>query len=229
MEPMSHFCLVPGAGGAGWYFHRVVPLLEGAGHTVVAVDLPADDPDAGLPEYVEIALSACAYEDDVVVVGQSLGAFTALMTADRLMQANRPPRALVLLNAMVPLPGETPGAWWGAVGQGAAMRAAAEAGGWSPEYDDHTYFLHDISPELVAAGEEHQRPEADVVFGSVCDVAAYPTVPTRVLAGADDRFFPLALEQRLARERVGVEVEVLPGGHLLSLSQPDALAAALLG
>ena len=45
------FVLIPGAGGAAWYWHRVVPLLQAAGHDAVAVDLPADDPAAGLPEY----------------------------------------------------------------------------------------------------------------------------------------------------------------------------------
>src|SRR4051812_32603784 len=119
---MSHFVLLPGAGGAGWFWHRGVPLLEGAGHTAVALDLPADDPDAGLGEDTELALAACAYEEDVVLVGQSLGGFTAVMTADRLVAAHRPPRALVLFNAMVPLAGETPGAWWEAVGQGEAMK-----------------------------------------------------------------------------------------------------------
>jgi pimeloyl-ACP methyl ester carboxylesterase len=43
------FVLIPGAGGAAWYWHRVVPLLQAAGHDAIAVDLPADDPAAGLP------------------------------------------------------------------------------------------------------------------------------------------------------------------------------------
>jgi hypothetical protein len=32
----------------------------------------------------------------------------------------------------------------------------------------------------------------------------------------------------LARERLDLEVEPLPGGHLLALSQPDVLVARLL-
>lgn len=225
---MSHYVLIPGAGGAAWYWHRVIPLLEAAGHTAVAVDLPGDDQSAGLPEYVELGLAACAYEEDIVIVGQSLGGFTAAMLADRLIAAHRPPRALVLLNAMVPAPGETPGAWWGTVGQSEARIAAAEAGGWPVEFDEVAYFLHDVDPAVAAAGADEQRPEADIVFGSVCDIAVWPAVPTRVLAGADDRFFPLALQQQVASDRLGIEVEVLPGGHLAALSQPDALAAALL-
>ena len=45
---MANFVLIPGAGGAAWYWHRIVPLLEAAGHGVIAVDLPGDDEKAGL-------------------------------------------------------------------------------------------------------------------------------------------------------------------------------------
>lgn len=226
---MTHLVLIPGAGGAGWYWSRVVPLLEQAGHTAVALDLPSDDESAGLPEYVELALAACAYADDVVLVAQSLGGFTGAMTADHLVRAGRQPRALVLLNAMVPLPGETPGQWWGAVDSESFRSAAAKEGGWSDDpYDLDAYFLHDVDPAVAAEGEGHQHNEAEIVFGQPCDIDEWPAVPTRVLAGADDRFFPLALQQRVAQDRLGVAVEVVPGGHLAALAQPEAVAAAIL-
>ena len=55
---MTSFVLIPGAGGAAWYWHRVIPLLRDAGHDAVAVDLPADDETAGLPEYARLAVDA---------------------------------------------------------------------------------------------------------------------------------------------------------------------------
>jgi len=45
---MASFILIPGAGGSAFYWHRVVPLLEAAGHEAIAVDLPGDDERAGL-------------------------------------------------------------------------------------------------------------------------------------------------------------------------------------
>lgn len=36
---MSTFVLVPGAGGVGWYWHRLVPELERLGHQAIAVDI----------------------------------------------------------------------------------------------------------------------------------------------------------------------------------------------
>ncbi|MEC3997923.1 hypothetical protein VSR01_32320 [Actinacidiphila sp. DG2A-62] len=53
-------------------------------------------------------------------------------------------------------------------------------------------------------------------------------MPTRFLQGVDDRFFPLEFERRVVRERLGLAVEELPGGHLRALSRPEALTAALL-
>ena len=220
---MSTYALIPGAGGAAWYWHRVVPLLQEAGHEAIAVDLPGDDDTAGLPEYTRLAVSAIGDRNDVVLVAQSLGGFTAPLVA-----AAVPIRALVLVNAMIPSPGETPGAWWDNTGAIQARTAAAEQGGYGTEFDESVYFLHDVPPEVVATGAPHQRHEAGAVFGSVCDFGAWPSVPIRVVAGADDRFFPVEFQRALARDRLGVEADVLPGGHLIALAQPARLADYLL-
>jgi pimeloyl-ACP methyl ester carboxylesterase len=227
---VTTFVLVPGAGGSLWYWHRIAPLLEAAGHTAVPVDLPGDDEGAGLPEYARLVGAAveraAADPDGVVLVGQSLGGFSVSLVAAS--GVHRGVRALVLVNAMIPVPGETAGAWWEHVGQDAARVAAAERGGWSTEFDVATYFLHDVPPEVAAAGESHERPEAEAVFTSPCDFTDWPDLPIHVVTGADDRFFPVGLQTRLARERLGVEPHVLPGGHLIALSHPDELASHLL-
>jgi Alpha/beta hydrolase family len=220
---MSTYVLIPGAGGAAWYWHRVVPLLRDAGHEAIAVDLPATDPVAGLPEYTRVVVDAIGDRDDVVLVAQSLGGFTAPLAAAKVAV-----RSLVFVNAMIPVPGETAGAWWDNTGWLAARTAAAERGGYGTEFDLAVYFLHDVPPEVVAAGEGHQFPEADAVFGSVCDFAAWPPVPVRAVAGADDRFFPAGFQRALARDRLGIEADVLPGGHLIALSRPAELAGYLM-
>jgi pimeloyl-ACP methyl ester carboxylesterase len=219
---MSTFVLIPGAGGAAWYWHRTVPLLRQAGHEAIAVDLPGDDPAAGLPEYTQLVIEAIGDHDDVVLVAQSLGGFTAPLAAGKV-----PVRSLVLVNAMIPVPGETPGAWWGNTGWAEARTAAAEQGGYTTELDLAVYFLHDVPPEVAATGADQQRPEADVVFGSVCDFTTWPQVPVRVLAGADDRFFPAGFQRDLAAARLGLDADVRPGGHLIALSQPEALVRYL--
>jgi len=220
---MTTFVLIPGAGGAAWYWHRIVPRLREAGHQAIAVNLPAADARAGLPEYAGIVAGAIGDRTDVVLVAQSLGGFTAPLVATAV-----PVRALVLVNAMIPVPGETAGQWWDDTGWAQARDAAAAEGGYPREFDLAVYFLHDVPPDVAADGAEHQWPEADAVFRSRCDFGAWPRVPIRVVAGADDRFFPVGFQRALARERIGVEADVLPGGHLIALSQPAALAGYLL-
>ena len=220
------FILLPGAGGAAWYWSLVVPLLESAGHEAIAVDLPGPDPDVGLPHYAAVAAAAIGTGDregaDTVLVAQSLGGFTAAMTC-----AQVPVRSLILVNAMIPVPGETPGEWWDATGAVDAREEAAAAGGYG-EFDLEVYFLHDVPPDVAADGESQQRPEADAVFASPCEFDAWPDIPIRVVAGADDRFFPAEFQRRVAKERLGLEAEVIPGGHLVALSQPEALAELIL-
>jgi pimeloyl-ACP methyl ester carboxylesterase len=161
---------------------------------------------------------------EVIVVAQSLGGFSAVMAC-----ARTPVRRLVLVNAMIPSPRETPGEWFVATGADAARRRAAEAGGYAPEFDADTYFLHDVPTSVTTNGESHAREEAEIVFGQACDIERWPEVPTVVLATKDDRFFPLEFQRRVARDRLRGEVEVMQGGHLVALARPVELADRLVG
>jgi pimeloyl-ACP methyl ester carboxylesterase len=221
---VSSFVLIPGAGGTGSYWYRVVPLLEARGHEAIAVGLPGDDPSAGLPEYASLVTAAIGGRRDVVLVAQSMGGFTAPMVCARV-----PVSLLVLVNAMIPGPGETPGAWWGNTGSEEARVAAARDGGYPAEFDLDTYFLHDLPAEVLSAGQASGGPEADIAFGQPCAIDRWPDVPTRVIAGRDDRFFPLEFQRRVAKDRLGLDVDVVPGGHLAALSHPAELAGQLTG
>jgi len=198
----------------------VTRLLTEAGHEAIAVDLPGDDETAGLARYTELVVDAIGSRADVVLVAGSLGGFTAPLVCERI-----PVGGLVLVNAMIPSPGETAREWWTHTGALQAREEAALAGGYGP-FDLATYFLHDVDPEIAAEGERYQRSEAEVAFESVCDFTAWPA-GTRVLVGVDDRFFPAGLQVRVARDRLGIEPDVIPGGHLLPLVQPRLVAGYL--
>ena len=62
----------------------------------------------------------------------------------------------------------------------------------------------------------------------MCDFDSWPAVPIRVVAGSGDRFFPLEFQRDVARDRLGLEPDVLPGGHLIALAHPSELASYLL-
>jgi pimeloyl-ACP methyl ester carboxylesterase len=220
---VKSFVLIPGAGGTAWYWSHVVPQLQKAGHEAIAVDLPGDDESAALPEYTGLVVEAIGGRQDVVLVAQSLGAFTAPLVCER-----APVQELVLVNAMIPAPGETPGTWWDNTGWAAAREAAANTHRYSAEFDTDTYFLHDVPPEIAAEGEPHQRFEATAVFASLCNFTEWPSIPTRVLTGEADRFFPLEFQRQIALERLGIEPDVVHGGHLLALAHPGGVANYLL-
>ncbi len=220
---MGTFVFVPGAGGMAWYWHRVVPLICAAGHQAIAVDLPGDDKHAGLAAYADIVIRAIAKRRDVILVAQSLAGFTAPIVC-----ARAPLRMVVFVNAMIPKPGETAGAWWGATGAAEAREQAATRRGYSTKFDVGTYFLHDVPQDVLRASPEQPREEAEVVFGEPCRFERWPDIPIHVLAGRDDRFFPIEFQRRVARERLGKEVEEIPGGHLVALSNAEGLTERLL-
>lgn len=221
---MTTWLLLAGAGGAGWYWHLVAQRLRARGDDVVAPDLPADDPSAGIPRYVEVALAALGDRSDVVVVGSSLGGPSAAEIA-----RTTPVRRLVLVNAMIPAVGESPGDWWTASGHEEVKEAAVRAAGREDAgFDEEWEFLHDVPADVVAAGAEHQREQTDGPFRDGWSLPTWPDVPVTVVVGRDDRFFPADFQVRLARERAGVEAVVIPGGHLLALANPDGLTRALV-
>ena len=215
------YVLIPGASGRAWYWHLVAPRLTGRGHRAIAVELPADDDTKGLSGYAEAVLDAVSPAHEVVVVAASLGAFTAALVVEPLEAT-----AVVLVNPMIPRPGETPADWWGSTGAVEARIARAATLGYPAEFDPQTYLLHDIPAHVLATatlkGEQSQRP-----FRDPCPFATW-AAPVTVIAGRDDRFFPVEFQQQLARARLGVEAVVIPGGHLAALSQPDEVTAAIL-
>jgi pimeloyl-ACP methyl ester carboxylesterase len=208
------FVLVPGAGGAAWYWHRVVPELERRGRNAIAVDLPADDDSAGLDAYTEVVVEAIGDRQPIVLVAQSFGGFTAPLVCERV-----PVELLILVNAMVPRPGETFNEWWTATGWG------DEVG----EIDMDDAFFHDVPDDVKAvAMKEEEPPQSGTPLTEPWPLESWPDVPTRFVQGRDDRLFPLEFQRRVARERLGIELDEVPGGHLVALSRPVELVEALI-
>lgn len=219
------YALIPGAGGSAWYWHRVAPLLEAGGADVVAIDLPADDDSAGLTEYTDTVCQAVAnVEGPLIAVAQSMAAFTAPLVAVR-----RPISLIALVNPMVPAPGESPGQWWSATGQDDAMIEHLHRIGLTRDtFDPIDDFFHDVPEPIRRTALSRPEPaQSDTPFEAPWPLPGWPQVPTRVVQGSDDRLFPLEFQRTLVRERLGLDVDVLAGGHLLALSRPDELAAQL--
>jgi pimeloyl-ACP methyl ester carboxylesterase len=219
------FVLIPGAGGESWYWHLVAPRLRERGHEVVSPDLPAGDEDAGLAEYADAVVDAVGDRGDLTVVAQSMSAFVAPLLGDRLDV-----RMLVLVAPMIPAPGESPGEWWEKSGQMTAQREQDERDGRDPDapFDWRVAFMHDVAAEIVEEAASRGEPrQADKPFGEPWPLDGWPDVPTKVIAGRNDRLFPLEFMRRLARERLGVEPDEIDSGHLPALARPDELTELL--
>jgi pimeloyl-ACP methyl ester carboxylesterase len=163
----------------------------------------------------------------VTLVAQSLAGFTASLVADRV-----PVDTIILLNAMIPKPGETGNDWWADTGQGEAQRRYLNELGIDPATadDDDVVYFHDVpgavKEETYGRGEPAQTMTP---MEQRWPLEAWPDVPTRVIVGRNDRLFPAEFQKRVAMERLGLEAEELQGGHLLALSRPRELAEKLLG
>jgi len=219
------FALIPGAGGSAWFWHRVTPLLAATGATVIPVELPAGDDTADLSTYADVVAEAVAdVSGPLVLVGQSMGAFTAPIAATRV-----PTALIVLVNPMVPTAGESGGQWWENTGQRTArIEYFRRIGLPREDFDEVEDFFHDV-PEAVRQ-EAFRQPEpqqSDTPFEQPWPLDTWPDVDTRVIAGADDRLFPLDFQRRVVHERLGVEVVAMRGGHLMALSRPQELADLL--
>jgi pimeloyl-ACP methyl ester carboxylesterase len=206
---VTTYALIHGGGGSAWDWHLVVAELRRRGHDAVAVDLPNEDKSAGWQEYVDVVVDAIGNRSNVVVVGHSLGGFTAPLVCVRV-----PVQLLVLVAAMVPSPGELFADWWDNTGY--------EASG----YDD--VFYHDVPPALAAEAQRRERGEDSQALQQAWPLDAWPDTPTRYLLCRYDRMLPAAWARRHARERLGVEADEIDGGHYISLSHPLELADRLV-
>jgi pimeloyl-ACP methyl ester carboxylesterase len=209
---MTTFVLVPGADGRAWYWHLLGPLLREHGHDLVTMDMPASD-DAGYREYADAIVLAIGERRPVTLVAQSIAGFTGTPITELV-----PVERILLVNAMVPVPGERLADWWDNTGHS-----------MPPDFDLVRDFFHDVPPEVTAealAGEPGEPSET--LFAQPWPLPAWPRVPTRFIQGRDDRFFPAALQRRVVKQRLGIEIEEMPGGHLLALSQPAELARRLV-
>jgi len=222
---MATYGLIPGAGGDPWEWHRLVPALEARGHEAIAVRLPSEDDAVGWSGYADAVIDALGDRTEVIIVAESLGGFTAPIVC-----ARRPIDLLVLLNAMIPRPGETGSAWWSDTDSDAARREYHTRLGLHPDAtdDDAVLYYHDVAPELAAEAQRRAwQGQSMTPMEQPWPLSAWPDVPTRVVAGRLDRVFPVTFQRRVARERLGLEVDEIDGGHMVALSHPNELADRL--
>jgi pimeloyl-ACP methyl ester carboxylesterase len=137
---VATFAVSHGGGRSAWDWHLVGPELHERRHESIAVDLPTEEGSAGWWAYADAVVDAVRERKPVIVVGHSLGGFTAPLVCVRISVD-----LLVLVAAMIPCAGERVGEWRTNVG-----------------YEDSGFddvFYHDVTPELAAKAQRRERDE----------------------------------------------------------------------
>jgi pimeloyl-ACP methyl ester carboxylesterase len=214
--------LVHGAWANGSSWATVVPLLQARGLDVIAVHNPLSSFEA------DVAATRRVIEDqegDVILVGHSYGGavITEAGTSEKV-------RALVYVAAFAPAEGESVNSIVGAHGQPEWFgEIYADAGGnltWSAE-GMARYFAPDIPAEEAALLSATQAPLFAGAFDGQVASAAFTQKPSWFVIADDDRIIPAALQSFFA-ERMGATTIHVPSSHVAMLSQPQAVADAIL-
>jgi pimeloyl-ACP methyl ester carboxylesterase len=98
------FALVHGAGGGGWLWDRVRPLLEEAGHEVVTPDLEMQEPETSVEDHALEVIFAMGELEHIVVVAHSYGGLPTAVVADRIPERLA---RVIYLDAFAPRHGES--------------------------------------------------------------------------------------------------------------------------
>jgi pimeloyl-ACP methyl ester carboxylesterase len=222
-DSMATFALIHGSADVGWYWHLVERELSEWGHESVAPDLPCDDDDAGLGEYADTVAEAVGDRSDLVVVGTSSGGYTATLVADRLRVD-----LLVLVQGMIPAPGEKGNDWFANTGWEQAVREQAKRdGGKTGSADPFVVFYHDVPHALAEQALAKERHQSETPGRIPWPLDAWPSVPTRFVLCTEDRFFPADFMRRVVSERLGITPDEIAAGHCVALSRPKELAEML--
>lgn len=223
---MTTFVLIPGAGTEPLVYAATIEALSDLGHRALAPPLPLRDEHARPSDHADAIVRALPGNAELVIVAQSLGAFTGPLVAARV-----PVAQLILLAPMIPKPRETAGEWWGNTRHDEAIAEVLGRHGpmsrWGRDAIAEV-FLHDVDPAVARANERFQGAPGEGMFVEPWPLDAWPGVPTRVLIPRSDRLFPLDFQRRIARERLGLEIDEMAGGHLPMLSRPRELAQRLV-
>ena len=225
--------LVHGSWHGAWCWERVVPILEGGNHRVVAIDLPGHGNDrtpfyrVTLGRYAAaVCRAASAQGERVVAVGHSMGGFAVSRAA-----ASAPElfSALVYLSAFVPAPGESllhlaRRDRDSLVRRSSALRLTHLRVRPACAKD---VFYADCSDDDVAWATSRLRP--DPLFPLVQRYPAHPKleIPRAFIECAFDKAISLSRQRAMYRRFDFDRVVSMDTGHSPFLSAPDLLAKHL--
>jgi pimeloyl-ACP methyl ester carboxylesterase len=231
---MTTFILIHGGFHGGWCWERVVALLDAAGHTVIAPDLPGmgDDPTphdritlASTADFV--ASLAQKQPGPVVLAGHSMGGLVVGEVAERIPEKIQ---GLVYITAVLILQAMT-------TQQGAQLSTrhamTPTANGHSMIYDPAMaaeIFYNKTDAVSLASAVSRLRPQpiAPMKGPVTASESRFGRVPRAFIECAEDRAIPLAVQRQMQAALPCDPVFTLESDHSPFLSAPRELVDCLL-
>jgi len=237
---MARFVLVHGAFGGAWSWEPVIRLLEEAGHTVEAFDLPGAGEDRTPVEAITLdayVARACevltARPEPAILVGFSMGGVVVTQAA-----SDCPDRvaSLVFVAAFMPSNGQSlieltdlP------EGAGNMIKENLVVSGdppvaTLPDEAVLTGIYNRCKPEQAARAMKRRRPQAVAPFATPVSVdeAVLATIPRSYVLTKYDRSMVPPLQRRLIHDHPCEQVIEIDADHAPFFSATGGLAAALL-
>lgn len=218
-ESALNIVLVHGAwsDGSGWL--KVIPLLQAAGHNVVAVQ----NQMLSLAEDAKNTRSVIdAMGGATIVAGHSYGG--AVMSAAARDAANV--KALVFIAAFAPDEGET----LGGLPPGEGIKALVPGPGGLLYVDRAqfpTYFAGDLPVAEASALASVQRPVSPSIFGEKMGPPAWKQIRSWYQVSENDRMIPPDTERMMA-SRANATTISLPSSHASLVSHSREVADFIL-
>src|SRR6266542_5784033 len=236
---MATFVLVHGGWQGGWCWHKVVPLLEHAGHEVYAPTLNGLaeraselSPEVGLDTHIQEIVGLLQEKNlhGVILVGHSYGGMVITGVVDAV-----PERIahLVYLDTFVPRDGESMAGVVPFLGIYLRKQAQAHGDGWRVDSQgtygvttepDRSWVLSKVTPQPLKTLEQPLHLKNPAI------VSATPRMHIECTGGG---FFFSLMRRILARRALppteaGWRLRQLPTGHDAMITMPRELADLLL-
>lgn len=235
---MSTFVLIHGAWHGAWCWHKLTPLLQSRGHTVLTPDLPALGidraplPSISLQKYVDrVCETLAACSEPVYLVGHSMGGIVITQAAEAMPQKVK---TLVYLTAFL-LPS----------GRSLLEEVQADVAGevlpnlvFSPDHTSATVkpeavcavFYADCSPADVALAQTLLVPQAVAPFTISMQTTKerWGSIPRVYIECTADRALSLAAQRSMYARLPCHRVFSMPTSHSPFLSSPEVLMEHLL-